>query len=32
MRGRGIMQDLMDIEVITAEKIDKEQYYLQYVQ
>lgn len=32
IRGRGIMQDLMEIESVKPEKIDKEQYYLQYVQ
>jgi hypothetical protein len=30
-RGRGIMQNLMDIEGIRPEKIDKEQFYLQSV-
>jgi ferredoxin-NADP reductase len=28
-RRRGIVQDLMDIERVTPDKIDKEQYYLQ---
>ncbi|MDQ3838250.1 MAG: hypothetical protein M3297_03165 [Thermoproteota archaeon] len=28
MKGRGIMQDLLEIEGVNAEKIDKEQYYL----
>jgi Oxidoreductase FAD-binding domain len=32
LKGRGIMQDLLEIEGVNAEKIDKEQYYLQYVQ
>ena len=32
LKGRGIMQDLMEIEGVQSEKIDKEQYYLQYVQ
>ena len=32
LKGRGIMQDLLEIEGVDAEKIDKEQYYLQYVQ
>jgi ferredoxin-NADP reductase len=32
LKGRGIMQDLLEIEGVKAEKIDKEQYYLQYVQ
>jgi hypothetical protein len=32
LKGRGIMQDLMEIEGVQPEKIDKEQYYLQYVQ
>lgn len=27
-RGRGIMQDLMEIEAVRPEKIDKEQFYL----
>ena len=31
-QGRGIMQDLLEVEGVKAEKIDKEQYYLQYVQ
>lgn len=30
-RGRGIMQNLMEIEGITQAKIDKEQFYLQSV-
>ena len=30
-RGKGIMQDLMDIEGVKPEKIDKEQYYLEVV-
>jgi hypothetical protein len=30
-RGRGIMQNLRDIEGIRSEKIDKEQFYLQSV-
>jgi ferredoxin-NADP reductase len=30
-RGRGVMQNLMDIEGIRPEKIDKEQFYLQSV-
>jgi NAD(P)H-flavin reductase len=29
VRGRGIMQDLMEIEGVKAQKIDREQYYLQ---
>jgi len=28
-RRKGIIQNLMDIEGVTPEKIDKEQYYLQ---
>ena len=32
LKGRGIMQDLMELEGVQSEKIDKEQYYLQYVQ
>jgi hypothetical protein len=28
-RGRGIMEDLIDIEVVRPEHIDKEQFYLQ---
>jgi ferredoxin-NADP reductase len=32
LKGRGIMQDLLEIEGVDTEKIDKEQYYLQYVQ
>ena len=28
-RGRGIMQDLIDIEGVRPENIDKEQFYLQ---
>ena len=28
MRGRGIVQDLMDIEGVKPERIDKEQFYL----
>jgi Oxidoreductase FAD-binding domain len=28
-RGRGIMQDLMEIEGVKPQKIDREQYYLQ---
>lgn len=31
LKGRGIMQDLIEIEGIQPRKIDKEQYYLQYV-
>jgi hypothetical protein len=27
-RGRGVMQDLMEIEGVRPEKIDKEQFYL----
>ena len=27
-RGRGIMQELIEIEGVKAEKIDKEQFYL----
>jgi ferredoxin-NADP reductase len=30
-RGKGIMQDLMDIEGVKPENIDKEQYYLEVV-
>jgi len=30
-KGRGIIHDLVDIEGVKPEKIDKEQYYLQYV-
>jgi NAD(P)H-flavin reductase len=30
-KGRGIMQDLIEIEGVKPEKIDKEQYYLQVV-
>ena len=30
-RRKGIIQDLMDIERVTPDKIDKEQYYLQLV-
>lgn len=30
-RGKGIVQQLMDIEGVKSEKIDKEQYYLQLV-
>jgi hypothetical protein len=29
VRGRGIMQDLMEIEGVQPQKIDREQYYLQ---
>ncbi|MFL6482693.1 MAG: hypothetical protein ACJ70R_07180, partial [Nitrososphaera sp.] len=29
VRGRGIMQDLLEIEGVKPQKIDKEQYYLQ---
>ena len=29
IRGRGIMQDLLEIEGVKPQKIDKEQYYLQ---
>jgi ferredoxin-NADP reductase len=32
LKGRGIIQDLVEIEGVKPEKIDKEQYYLQYVQ
>jgi ferredoxin-NADP reductase len=32
LKGRGIMHDLLEIEGVKTEKIDKEQYYLQYVQ
>jgi hypothetical protein len=32
LKGRGIMQDLMEIEGVQSKKSDKEQYYLQYVQ
>jgi len=28
-RRKGIMQDLMEIEGVNSEKIDKEQYYLE---
>jgi hypothetical protein len=28
-RGKGIMQNLLEIEGVRPEKIDKEQYYLQ---
>jgi hypothetical protein len=31
LKGRGIIQDLVEIEGVKPEKIDKEQYYLQYV-
>jgi ferredoxin-NADP reductase len=30
-RGKGIMQDLVDIEGVKSEKIDREQYYLEVV-
>ncbi len=30
-KGKGIMQNLIDIEGIIPEKIDKEQYYLQLI-
>ena len=30
-KGKGIMQDLIEIEGVKPEKIDKEQYYLQVV-
>jgi hypothetical protein len=30
-RRKGIIQDLMNIEGVKPEKIDKEQYYLQVV-
>src|SRR5215211_193712 len=31
LKRRGIIQDLVEIEGVKPEKIDKEQYYLQYV-
>lgn len=31
LKGRGIIHDLREIEGVRPEKIDKEQYYLQYV-
>jgi len=31
LKGRGIIQDLVEVEGVKPEKIDKEQYYLQYV-
>jgi NAD(P)H-flavin reductase len=31
VRGRGIMQDLLEIEGVQPQKIDREQYYLQVV-
>jgi hypothetical protein len=31
LKGRGIIQDLVEIEGVKPEKIDKEQYYFQYV-
>lgn len=31
MKGKGIMQNLMEIEGVKSEKIDKEQFYLQQV-